>query len=67
VNDLEPGAVSKYAVVCIADEIVLDLMKSASRIDHEEASREIVVRESAMWKLRCLASAPLAHKERIFS
>ncbi len=41
---LQPGEVEKYTVVRIADEIVVDLMKSASGIDYEEASKDVVIR-----------------------
>ncbi len=42
---LEPGEVEKYTVVRIADEIIVDLMKSASGIDYQEAAKEVVIRE----------------------
>ena len=42
---LQPGDVEKYTVVRVADEIVVDLMKSASGIDYAEASKEVVIRE----------------------
>jgi hypothetical protein len=42
---LEPGEVEKYTVVRIADEIIVDLMKSASGIGYDEASKEVVIRE----------------------
>jgi len=45
VDELDPGDVSKYLVVRVADEIVVDLMKSASGIEYEEASREVVIRK----------------------
>jgi len=45
VDELDAGDVDRFTVVRIADEIVVDLMKSASGIDYEEASKEIVVRE----------------------
>ncbi|MCW1926177.1 hypothetical protein OKA05_26705 [Luteolibacter arcticus] len=44
VLQLQPGEVEKYTVVRVADEIVIDLMKSASGIDYEEASKEVVIR-----------------------
>jgi hypothetical protein len=44
VLQLEPGEVEKYTVVRVADEIVVDLMKSASGIGYEEASKDIVIR-----------------------
>ncbi len=45
VKGLDPGDVEKYTVVRVADEIVVDLMKSAGGIDYAEASKDIVVRE----------------------
>lgn len=44
VLQLQPGEVGKYVVVRVADEIVVDLMKSASGIDYEEASKDVVIR-----------------------
>ena len=45
VKDLDPGDVDGYTVVRVADEIVVDLMKSACGIDYAEAAKEIVLRE----------------------
>jgi hypothetical protein len=36
--------VEKYTVIRVADEITVDLMKSASGIDYAEASKDIVMR-----------------------
>ena len=44
VLQLQPGEVGKYVVVRVADEIVVDLMKSASGIDYAEASKDVVIR-----------------------
>ncbi len=44
VRELAPGEVEKYTVVRVADEITVDLMKSASGIDYAEASKDIVMR-----------------------
>lgn len=44
VNQLEPGDVEKFTVVRVADEIVVDLMKSASGIDYAGAVNDVVVR-----------------------
>ncbi len=44
VLELAPGEVSKYTVVRVADEITVNLMQSASGIDYEEASKEIILR-----------------------
>jgi hypothetical protein len=45
VKELKPGEVAKYTVVRIADEFVVDLMKSACGIDYEEAAKDIVIRK----------------------
>ena len=45
VDQLDPGDVGKYTVVRVADEIVVDLMKSASGIDYETAKDGVVMRE----------------------
>jgi hypothetical protein len=45
VLELEPGDVAKYTVVRIADEITVDLMKSACGVEYDEAAAQIIVRE----------------------
>jgi len=45
VRELTPGELQKYCVIRVADEIVVDLMKTAGGIEYEEASRDIVIRE----------------------
>jgi hypothetical protein len=45
VRELKPGEVSKYSVVRVADEIVVDLMQSASGIDYASAIEEAVTQE----------------------
>jgi hypothetical protein len=45
VKELQPGETSRYNVIRVADEIVVDLMKSACGIDYAEASRDVVERE----------------------
>lgn len=45
VDELDPGDVAKYTVVRVNDEITVDLMKAASGIDYEEASKDIVIRK----------------------
>ena len=45
VLELKPGEVSKYTVVRVADEIIVDLMASASGIRFAEAEADIVFRE----------------------
>ncbi len=44
VLELQPGEVSQYTVVRVADEITVDLMKSASGIDYAEAAKDMVIR-----------------------
>ncbi len=45
VKELDPGDVAKHLVVRVADEILVDLMASASGIDYAEASKSVVIRE----------------------
>ncbi len=45
VLELEPGDVSKYTVVRVADEILVDLMQSACGIDYDEAAKDVVIHE----------------------
>lgn len=45
VLQLDPGDVARYTVVRVADEIVVDLMQSASGIDYAEAAKDIVMRK----------------------
>jgi hypothetical protein len=45
VRELKPGEISQYSVVRVADEVVVDLMKSACGIEYAEAARDVVVQE----------------------
>ncbi|MEO6872731.1 MAG: hypothetical protein ABI233_10995 [Chthoniobacterales bacterium] len=45
VRELDPGDVAKYVVARVCDEVVVDLMRSASGIEYEEAATDVVVRE----------------------
>lgn len=45
VLELQPGEVSQYAVVRVADEVLVDLMQSACGIDYAEAAKHTVTRE----------------------
>ena len=45
VKELKPGEVAEHTVVRVADEIVVDLMKSACGIDYQEAAKDVVVRK----------------------
>ncbi len=47
VRELQPGELEKFTVIRVADEIVVDLMKSAGGIDYAEAAKDVVVREVA--------------------
>jgi hypothetical protein len=44
-SELQPGELNRYQVIRIADEIVVDLMRSAGGILYEEAARDVVMRE----------------------
>jgi hypothetical protein len=45
VRDLQPGELQQYNVIRVADEILVDLMRSAGGIEYEEAAKEVVLRE----------------------
>jgi hypothetical protein len=45
VRELKPGELQQYTVIRVADEILVDLMRSAGGIEYEEASKDVVVRE----------------------
>ncbi len=45
VRELDPGDVAKYIVVRVADEVVVDLMRSVSGIDYAEAAQDVVTTE----------------------
>lgn len=45
VSELQPGELQKYNVIRVADEIVVDLMRSAGGIDFAGASGEISLRD----------------------
>ena len=40
-----PGELSRYQVIRVADQIVVDLMCSAGGLVYEEAAKEVVMRE----------------------
>jgi hypothetical protein len=45
VRELQPGELQQYNVIRVADEILVDLMRSAGGIDYEAAARDVVVHE----------------------
>lgn len=45
VRELQPGELQRYNVIRVGDEILVDLMRSASGIDYAEAATDVVVRE----------------------
>ena len=45
VRDVAPDDLDRYAVVRVADEIVVDLMKAACGIAYEEARRHVDIVE----------------------
>ena len=42
-SELQPGELEHYTVIRVADEILVDLMRSAGGIDYAEAARDVVV------------------------
>ena len=45
VREVKPGEVEEFGVVRVADEILVDLMKSACGVDYAEAVKDAVVHE----------------------
>jgi hypothetical protein len=45
VRELLPGELLIYNVIRVADEFLVDLMRSAGGIDYDEAAKDVVVRE----------------------
>jgi len=45
VRELQPGELQLYNVIRVADEILVDLMRTAGGIDYAEASKDMNVRE----------------------
>jgi len=45
VLELQPGELNQYNVIRVADEILVDLMRSAGGIDYAEAAKDVVVRD----------------------
>jgi len=45
VRELKPGELQQYNVIRVADEILVDLMRSAGGIEYDEASKDVVIRE----------------------
>src|SRR5688572_7070953 len=45
VREINPGEVAQYTVVRVADEIMVDLMKSSCGVDYDEAMRDAVFKE----------------------
>ena len=45
VRELQPGELQQYNVIRVADETLVDLMRSAGGIDYEAAARDVVVHE----------------------
>ena len=44
-RELQPGELQQYTVIRVADEILVDLMRSAGGIDYAEASRDVIEHE----------------------
>jgi hypothetical protein len=41
IREVQPGELDQYAVIRVADEFVVDLMKAACGIDYAEAGKSI--------------------------
>ncbi len=45
VAELQAGELQQYNVIRVADEILVDLMRSAGGVEYEGASKDVIVRE----------------------
>ncbi len=45
VRELQPGELEQYTVIRVADEILVDLMRSAGGIDYAEAALDVVTKD----------------------
>jgi hypothetical protein len=45
VRELQPGELERYAVIRVADEILVDLMRVAGGIDYVQAAQDVDVRD----------------------
>lgn len=45
VRELQPGDLEQYTVIRVADEILVDLMRSAGGIDYAEAALDVVTKD----------------------
>jgi hypothetical protein len=45
IKELRPGDLDRYSVIRVADELVVDLMKSASGFDYLEAVKDVIVHD----------------------
>jgi hypothetical protein len=45
VRELQPGELQQYGVIRVADEILVDLMRSAGGIEYAEAAKDVIVRD----------------------
>lgn len=45
VRELQPGELQQFNVIRVADEILVDLMRSAGGIDYEEAAKDVVIHD----------------------
>lgn len=45
VRELKPGDVSKYTVVRVVDEIIVDLMQAACGVEYGDAAGEVIIRD----------------------
>ena len=45
VRELQPGELRQYTVIRVADEILVDLMRTAGGIDYAEAAKDVIIHE----------------------
>jgi hypothetical protein len=77
VRELTPGDLDQSAVIRVADEIIVDLMKSAGGIEYDEAAREITTvtvndvpipfaSPSLLWRMKAKTCRAKDEPDRLF-
>jgi hypothetical protein len=76
-RELSPGELGRYSVIRVADEIVVDLMKSAGGIEYAQAAPEIVTVEidgvsipfaspALLWRMKAKTYRSKDEPDRLF-
>ena len=77
VKELQPGELDKYTVIRVADEVVVDLMKTAGGINYAEAATQTVIHQLSgipvpfaspqlLWKMKAVTPREKDRLDLIF-